>query len=306
MRTYQNIFDPLHMVISHDGNYLYVAGSFVYDLKEDKAIAVLGGNRLGSLALSADGELLYVTDPGESIMKKSIFLLLVLLMYWMASCEHNSGLNPGIEPCDPLALVDTNRTYFYYNFEEKIELRLVNSVFHAVLDSSLAESEIDSLFGSYGIDLADRFTNFPNRYLISVPQARRPEEFFTFYGQDTECGFGNQDMVMYATPVFWTFPHIPADSSITILTDEFAVKIDTTIMGFEQLRSMNDSLEVELVRPTFENIIFLLRVTRSSPYNAIDMANFYHESGRFSYATPVFLHLIERGETKLIIPSGNH
>jgi DNA-binding beta-propeller fold protein YncE len=67
--VYQNIYIPLHMVISHDGKYLYVAGGPVVDLERREAIASVGGNVLGSLALSPDGEYLYVTDPASYIQR---------------------------------------------------------------------------------------------------------------------------------------------------------------------------------------------------------------------------------------------
>jgi len=64
VRVYQNLFDPLRMVISPDGKFVYVAGGPVFDLERDSVIAWVGGNQLGSLALSPGGEYLYITDPG--------------------------------------------------------------------------------------------------------------------------------------------------------------------------------------------------------------------------------------------------
>lgn len=65
VRTYDNILVPRSMIISPDGDYLYIAGGPVVDLERGEAIARLGGNVLGSLALSPDGTLLYITDPGR-------------------------------------------------------------------------------------------------------------------------------------------------------------------------------------------------------------------------------------------------
>ena len=64
VRTYQSISLLRQMVISNDGRYLYFAGGPVFDLETGQAIANVGGNALGSLALSPDGEYLYITDPG--------------------------------------------------------------------------------------------------------------------------------------------------------------------------------------------------------------------------------------------------
>lgn len=64
-RNYDNLFDPLQMIISNDSRFLYVAGGPVFDLERDEVIASVGGDRLGSLALSPDGEYIYVTEPGN-------------------------------------------------------------------------------------------------------------------------------------------------------------------------------------------------------------------------------------------------
>lgn len=67
VRIYKNAygFYFLQMLTSHDGKYLYVAGGPVFDLEHDSVIAYVGKNYLGSLALSPDGEYLYITDPGK-------------------------------------------------------------------------------------------------------------------------------------------------------------------------------------------------------------------------------------------------
>lgn len=66
VRKYENfVGDLLHMVISPDGRYLYMAGGPVFDLELDLVVAGVGGNLLGSLALSPDGEYIYITDPGK-------------------------------------------------------------------------------------------------------------------------------------------------------------------------------------------------------------------------------------------------
>ncbi len=69
-RVYQNVnaFYFLQMMISNNGRYLYVAGGPVFDLERDSVVGGLGGNYLGSLAMSQDGQYLYISDPGRYIM----------------------------------------------------------------------------------------------------------------------------------------------------------------------------------------------------------------------------------------------
>lgn len=68
-RVYNNLqgYYALNMMLSVDGRYIYVAGGSIFDLERDSIIGFLGGNHLGSLALSYTGEFLYITDPGHYI-----------------------------------------------------------------------------------------------------------------------------------------------------------------------------------------------------------------------------------------------
>ena len=72
VRIYQNLFDPLHMAISPDGKFLNVASGPVFDLGRDSVIAWVGGNQLGSLALSPGREYLYITDPGKYMLPEPV------------------------------------------------------------------------------------------------------------------------------------------------------------------------------------------------------------------------------------------
>ncbi len=62
----------LQMMISSNGKYLYVAGGPVFDLERDSVVAGVGGNYLGSLALSPDGAYLYITDPGKYLFPEPV------------------------------------------------------------------------------------------------------------------------------------------------------------------------------------------------------------------------------------------
>ncbi len=220
--------------------------------------------------------------------KYMLFIFISLL--W---CCQDKAMNPKITECDPADFIDTTRVYFQYHRNEQITLELVPFVMRATLDSALTADETDSLFAEYELTVANRLGN--NDFLLFTPKGKRPEEFFTLYGQDAECGFGNLAAVQYATPVFWTFPEIPADSSVCMLTDEFLVKIDTTITSVQKLSDINADNSVELVKLASEfGPTFLLKVTKRSQFNALDMGNFYRESGYAAIASSNFDCLIQR------------
>lgn len=194
--------------------------------------------------------------------------------------------------CNPTLYMDTSRVYFYYYQNQPLYLTLAADLLMIEFDSLLTVQEIDSLTTRYDIFKLGKISYTQNMFLYKVFEGRRAEEFYTFYGENTSCGLGNQPFVHYATPVFWLFPGI--DSSLALLTDEFAARIDTTLTPLEQIDSINQRHSVEFMNnknPIFSNV-FLLRVTKQSDLNALDMANFYQDSTSVIFAEPNLRQII--------------
>lgn len=223
--------------------------------------------------------------------RKYIFVLLISFTW----CCERTSMNPEIIVCDPATFIDTSRVYYKYYQNEKDTLDFIPFVLHARLDSSLTEDEVDNLLFEYELTVANQLLPFRhNSFLLFAPKGKRPEEFFTFYGQTDVCGFGNLDVVQYATPLFWAFPEIPGDSSVCMLTDEFLVRIDTTITSLQRLSDINAENNVVLVKlVSGSRQTYLLKVTKRSTLNALDMGNFYQESGVVLWGEPNFTCLIQ-------------
>lgn len=78
-----------------------------------------------------------------------------------------------------------------------------------------------------------------------------------------------------------------------IVTDEFIAKFGENITA-EQIASFNEDNGVEIVKPDpLVKNQFLLKVTEASPFNALDMANRYHESNLTVFAHPNFVRVTE-------------
>lgn len=235
-------------------------------------------------------------------MKRHFFLFVMMIFLILSfSCEHSNLNNPEKQDCDPLVFADTSRTYFRFIGEQIDTLSMVRSLVFVAFDTTVADQEIETLFTEYGLtqkafqlhgpDVRAEFKTFA----MYVPKGKRPEEFFTFYGQETDCGLGNQDIVEYATPVFWAFPELPADSSIVILTNEFMAKIDTTMTTIDEIEKLSQEYNVNVVGfRRFSRSVLLLRATKDSPYNALDMANIYHQFDFVIFAEPNFIQIIEQ------------
>jgi len=221
----------------------------------------------------------------------SIIFLIVLLH--LVNCRTDTtSLDNNKKECNPGEFVDTTRTYFYYYFEDKIYLTLATDIFYALFDSSIDLQTAEDNFAEYGITFLGKFT-YSNAYLLKPPNGKRAEEFYTFYGQEVDCGFGNQKIVNYSTPIFWTKPGI--DSSILMLTDEFHLRIDTTKMTENDLINYCTKNNVKIrEKSPYNETRFLISVTKSSPLNALDMANLFQDSLNVLFAAPSFLELRPR------------
>lgn len=221
---------------------------------------------------------------------KLFYIIGIVFLFNCLNCRTDTtSLEKGKDECNPLNYVDTTRTYFYYYFDEKIYLTLATDLFYAMFDSSIEHEVAEENFRQYAIINLGKL-RYSNSYLLKPPKGRRAEEFYTFYGYDTDCGFGNQSTVEYATPVFWTNPGI--DSSIIVATDKFHLRIDTLKMTENDLINFCSRYNVIIrEKSPYNETRFKLSVTKSSPLNSFDMANLFQDSLDVLFAAPSFFEL---------------
>lgn len=213
----------------------------------------------------------------------SIFIIIFL---HLVSCKKDFTGLVHEEQCDPTNFIDTTRSYFYYYFDVRKYLTLAPDLFFVKFDSTIDLMTAEKLFSEYNIIKLGKFL-YSNSYLVKPPRGKRAEEFFTFYGYETECGFGNKKIIECSTPIFWGKPGI--DSSLIILTDEFMVEIDTSKSTFDELIEINKKYFVEFVDSLiYIDNVYLFKVTKASQLNALDMANLYQDSSYAKISEPDF------------------
>lgn len=71
-RSYGSAGRTSRMIVSTDGNLLFQAGGPIIDLATGEVVGALGGNPLGSLALSSSGDTLLLTDPGKYLIPEPV------------------------------------------------------------------------------------------------------------------------------------------------------------------------------------------------------------------------------------------
>ena len=226
----------------------------------------------------------------QIINLKTLFILVILSMILIEiiSCSSNTGPEKDDNICDPSKYIDTTRQYFYYYDDKPKYLTLAKDLFCAKYDSILTIAEIEENLSEYNIVKIGKLPY--DNYFLKTPKDKRAEEFYTFYEYDTDCGFGNQKIAEHANPIFWARPGI--DSSLIILTDEFIVMIDTTKMNTDDLIAINSKYYVKIhKRSLYDKRDYILKVTKESKFNALDMANLYQDSSFAIISAPNYLEL---------------
>jgi len=105
--------------------------------------------------------------------------------------------------------------------------------------------------------------------VFCVPEGKRAEQFFTPYGKPHIQNFGTEPLVDAAFAVF--------ENGLYAYDSRFIVQFDSTVTR-AAIDSINALYRV-IVDTTFvvaDQLWYMLRVTKQSPYSSFDMANLYH------------------------------
>ena len=99
----------------------------------------------------------------------------------------------------------------------------------------------------------------------------------------------NTSSLLYQTPSF----HIADDTTNIFLTERFYVRLNSE-NDYAILVNYADKYNAEIVRKGDLGNWYILKCSHHSPYNALELANIFYESGLFSAAEPEFINAIKR------------
>lgn len=84
------------------------------------------------------------------------------------------------------------------------------------------------------------------------------------------------------------------DGTLQGITDHFIVKLKSPNDFFELENLAKETKTIIIKENEFEPNVFILSATKNSNGNALEMANYFYETGKFEYAEPDFLKLLKR------------
>jgi hypothetical protein len=188
--------------------------------------------------------------------------------------------------CDSRAFADTTRLFYYYVRDTEQYLSTIDSIFFIKFDSTISSEEIETIMSLYDLQYAPLTQN---RFIAICSADKLSAEYYTHYELEKFCGLGNRDYTIYSNPIF------DVSNSLHLLTDEFIVGIDTTLITVPDFMILINEHHVQFIRePPSLAVDFILRVTRMSNLNALDMANMYHGFDFVNYSEPNFTILFNR------------
>jgi len=86
----------------------------------------------------------------------------------------------------------------------------------------------------------------------------------------------------------------PFDSTLQGITEQFVVKLNSPADFIELERIAEETKTIIYKQNDFEPSIYHLIADKNSKGNALEMANYFHESGKFVFADPNFLKILKR------------
>lgn len=214
---------------------------------------------------------------------KRLRLLSILILVFVVALFINKLLPVAAQ--DPKGAAAQVGQYFYYFNGEKVALNL-STEWVAVKyqgDALLASQSAASASPNVATDVPLRETGAPNIALIPLKAGSDEQAIL-----QTIAALRTQSTFEWVNPVF------EVQEGLAILTQQFIAQFPATATP-QARASFNQANNVTVVRQ-LQGLpdTYLLEVAVSTGKTALEMANFYHESGMVVYAEPNFLQLLQQ------------
>jgi hypothetical protein len=213
----------------------------------------------------------------NDILKIMKIVLLLLLIILYVSCEMDPVDNPNMQ----------KKTRYYYHLfkNEKLFIYMVDTVLYVKFKENATYEQMQALNNKYNI--ISKYDDFKNRRECRYNIDRsKINNYLTKYGENIEC-FGNDTIIEFTSLGYEYNPGEYYKEGIYI-SNIFCLMFDNNL-GYDKnkLNEINKINNVEYIEKDtnyYDNkILIYLKVNKNSPFDALDMANLYHE--KYFYST---------------------
>lgn len=179
-------------------------------------------------------------------MKRILSYLIVLICFY--SCKKNDY-----------------QTYYYY-YDEKIKVRVLNSEYYICYDNQDIDSVIQSPI--HEKEIIESGKNLSDSYSFALIKESLKEELQKHY------------VIPYITPKMRT-----ENGGEFFVSNTFVVALrqesDTTL-----LKQLSDRYNLTITEYKFDTSYYLLHLYTTKDGNALDLANKFYETGNFEWCCP--------------------
>lgn len=219
-------------------------------------------------------------------MKRFHFFTIIITLTFSLGCSHLSSPEESIS--DPLQLTNegieqqNSAELFYYYFNEIIYLsNRDNLVFLKFQTNESRETFISEISSISSVQIWDPDKSgtiiAPNYYNALVIQAINGVFPATYL-----------DQIKSRSEIIWASNLTEYHGILSAVTNEFSVKLKSP-SDYPTLEALVTEHGCDLYhREWFENDVYSVRVPKGSPLGTIQLANFFHETGQFVFASPAF------------------
>ena len=178
--------------------------------------------------------------------------------------------------------------YYYYN-DKKVGLVIVDNFVGIGYINNITQEEAFQLNDSYGLsrpEVNDWNELEKKWFIVPIPEGHSYKEYLTTYGKHQTKIFGNEDKVEFCTPVLY----LVSDNG-EVLTDKKITYNDLLMVQFHggnirenDIKKLVEDYNMIILEPDPDNYLnpfeYTLKVTKMSPFDALDMANHFYEEYR--------------------------
>lgn len=177
---------------------------------------------------------------------------------------------------------------FYYYQNEKIYLNITNEKVTIGFNDTLSYQKMKNILNQYNFieDLKQEQVFNNNKLampdLIEGLNCKELENKLNGLKKNPEISYAN------------LFLETKNKSALVGITNEFIVNLLDTNQ-FSELQSLAINTNTEILKQNeFQPDVYILSANKNSDGDALEMANFFHETGKFKFSEPNFIQIIKR------------
>lgn len=172
---------------------------------------------------------------------------------------------------------------FYYYKGEKISLEISTEKIFVKFQEGKTSNEKQQIIFSL-ISVAEDVINLPdNTAIINIISGLSSTQI-----SDAITNLNNNNNIIVANHFLFY-----SDSTLQGITEQFVVKLHSSL-DYSELETLATQTNTKIIQQNqFDPSIYYLLAGKNANGNSLEMANYFHESGKFEFSEPIFCKIMK-------------